>query len=507
MSRCKVSKFVLLFSLFAMCTFANALESLRVAIPNKIVTLDPIRVSLAQQAFTIPLIFESLVEATSEGEIKNTLISHWEFRQEKKAFRITIAPGHYFSDGGEVKAEDVVKTFKRLCEPDMPSATQLTGIQGCGSGIPEKIAVKVVNAMTVDFFINVHPSNFLYQLAFGRAAIFKEENGKFIGSGAYKVDAMNDEVVTLGRNPYSKHSVPVDKLLFVYVSADHLKDELQKNEIDFASMYLRPTVEDFTNPNYTRIYYSPNVSQLLVINPKKYPFDHVEFRRAFINQLYAEGKFTSCGAGLVEAYGIIPWGVGGSMANEKPSYDGLPSPEVAVAKVPNLKNKTVSLTFLRHVDRKNDCEESQIINVGKKFHLDITFKHTSDYPALIKAYGSGKADGYIELVVFTSRDPSTVLRRFLPNSKEPFYYYTSKEVESSLKTAWVKSVLVERFKTYREISKRIVDYANIFPLYYVGHTTLVHRCLSSGVNTDGLNFNPNSFLYLTQVKPVPGCER
>src|SRR5689334_21231727 len=96
--------------------------------------------------------------------------------------------------------------------------------------------------------------------------------------------------------------------------------------------------------------------------------------------------------GAHRPYGIIPNGVGGSLANMSPST----MPEIAAhevfQKVPSLKNKKVSVVIHQLYDVKSDCESNQIIQAAKKYNILVTFKYHKDYSNLAPLYANHSLD-------------------------------------------------------------------------------------------------------------------
>jgi ABC-type oligopeptide transport system substrate-binding subunit len=92
----------------------------------------------------------------------------------------------------------------------------------------------------------------------------------------------------------------------------------------------------------------------------------------------------------------------------------------------------------------------------------------------------------------------------LPSSREQIYFYTSSLYDKLLNEAWRKPSLTEKFEYYRQINQDIIDRASVIPLYYVGHTRIMHKCLKAAPS-EAITYNPNSFIFLEQVQHTAEC--
>jgi ABC-type oligopeptide transport system substrate-binding subunit len=486
----------------ASSAYALDRTTLKVAIPNQIFNLDPIKAVVVQDRFILPLIYEFLVSADSTGEIKNVLVQNWQFDSKKHLLTFKLAPGHRFSDGSEVTVKDVIDSFRRLCDTNNKASGDMFGLKGCGSSGTEKLRVRYLDDKTVEIATSVDASTLLYQLAYGRGAVTKEDKrGKLIGSGPYMIESNTPTRLLLTKNPhYSSKKLPASvfqKIEFQFVPVQEVESRIGRGEFHLASMYLSSNVSERISEEYAVHRHAPFITQSLVLNPKG-PFADRALRQAFFAEIYNEADFSKCFGGILKAYGLIPEGIGGSIANRAPE-------KIKNSAAPGAQSgKPVPIEFLRHSGRKNQCEEDLVVAAGRKFNLAISFRHMDSYETLFPKYSDPKTQGYVELMAFISRDPSLLLRRFLPGSREQIYFYTSPLYEKLLDEAWQKPSLSEKFEFFRKINGDILDRASVIPLYYVGHTRIMHKCLVASPS-EAITYNPNSFLFLEQVQFTEQC--
>ena len=483
-----------IFSLFILVT-ANYVFALSIAIPNKINTLDPRFARIAQDRFILPLIFDYLFIVDPMGAIKNNLISKWKYDEKGKVIYFELKKDFHFSDGSSLSAVDVYNTFIEVCKPELPSSSQFFGFKGCGSNsFTENI--HIINNYEISLNITVHPNSLFYQLTYGAASIFKKlTNGTLIGSGPYKIEELKNGNGILTSNSYFNPKSKFNKLEFKFISEDTIQEELKSQKIDLASMYVKSTFFGFHSENYQIYSNTPNVTQILVLNPNVEPFIDINLRRNIYSELINSKDLFDCKKNTIKAKGFIPLGVGGSL---NPRF------ELRINSTKLKPNKIKNVNLYRHIGRKNLCEEENIKAIGNKFHINFIFNYLENYDHLLKLYSDKNTQAYMELTPFISRDPSSVLRRLIPLSHENPYFYSSKGIESKLRIAWEKQTINERFKIYKEINEHLIEDSIILPLYYIGSTFVISKCFRK-FSTDLNNYNPNSFLFLLDLEKSNEC--
>jgi len=491
----KTFTFLLLLFYSAYCVADD--RTLRVAMPNRIGSLNPTTTVVLQDRFINTLIFESLVELDGSGDIVNRLISSWSFNDVTKEIELKIQKGHLFSDGTPLKGGDVADSLSQLCRQDSPVASQFYGLFGCGSPSGPKIDS---NHDSVRFKISIHPVAFIYSLAGGRSIIFKRKNDNYLGSGPFIVESLQQDEIRLRRNSNFKGLIPFGAITIKHVPESEILERLAEPAFDVASMYLDSTVVGWQNPNYWIGYQSPNVTQTIVLNPLHPLFRSLKKRRQIADAV-REIDFTLCQPGTMRAFGWIPHGIGGSLTPKD-------RPELRVQKVRSQiidKDSSRSVLLHRHIGRKNSCEETAIINAFNKAGVTVTFKHHSDYRDLIGIYKDDRTPGYVELTAFITRDPSTVLRRLMVGTTERLYFTTDKEITSLLIKALSLGEIHRRFEIYRDINSRIIDSAHIIPMYFVGHTNIIHRCYELP-SRERVSFNINSLAFFRGLSRNRACD-
>lgn len=480
---------------------SRAGATLKVAVPNPIDHTDPIKMRSAQETFVLPLIYEHLFLGNSDGNLSPELAESWTVDPKTARLLVRLKAGHFFSDGSEVRAADVVRSIARFCDPQYKTSGRLIGLKGCGPTSSGALGVGAQDDRTVYFELSVHPSAFLYQLAFGAAVVMKEvEKDTWAGSGPYRIDKLKEGRLVLVKNAFCTQSKNegVDKIEFEFVPESELAGKLKTGEFDVASMYMYPSIVSMDLPAYRVYKHAAQVTQTLVLNPKVHPFTRIAVRKALAKGI-EHSKIFECRPGQGRANGLIPKGLGGSLpagAEGLKDSDDIPESFWASAR---LKSPVVARVY-RSSERKNACEEDIIKAVFARLNITLEMIHLDSYKQLIPKYLDPSTNAYIEYFVFTSRDASSILGKLSPATKEPYFFYTAPKFEKQIAIALREGSIAKRFSIYRELSREIQDYAGVIPLYYVPHTNVVKKTLV-GESSGNMIFNPNSFLFLLQMSP------
>lgn len=476
-------------------------------IPNKYDQLDPKYTSNLQTKFTLGLMFENLVYVNTEQRLEPALAKSWEINSEQNTITLTLNKDHYFSDGTPVTAEDVFNSFKRFCEPDSESAHELSGLVGCQAlhNDEEQIlsSIKVLNSHQLELEIDINPTIFLYQLAAARAVVLKEVDNKLLGSGPYQLIEGTDKYVIFSKNPYyyNKDKVVNPGVIIYHVERNHLENFLEQEKPDGTLMNLISNVSHIDNANYQVINDPLYMTHFFVVNNQRYPFNIKIVRKAILSAIYNESEIENCVPEVQKAYGVIPIGLGGSIANTAPDNVPVISSDDVFQQVPELRNNPVNIIVHLQRERKNTCEENKLINATKNFNIHITFQYHDDYSTLIPLYLSSNLDGFFEFFNFTNREAYSVLQFFTPSSQENFANVHDPKIDELYKDALEARSSRGRFSAYRTLATYLHDEAVIIPLYYVGTSNLVSKCLEG--LPDKSWFNP--FIYIPYKYRQDGC--
>jgi hypothetical protein len=172
----------------------------------------------------------------------------------------------------------------------------------------------------------------------------------------------------------------------------------------------------FKEPYYKLIRSNSNITEILVLNNRKFPFNYPLVRKALATEIYNHFSY-QCIPGSHKTYGIIPYGIGGSINNMQPAFLPEVTPQTLFTALPILKSKRITVTFHQLYDIKNSCEASQLIQAGKKFNIDIKFKYHKDYSDLLPLYLNHHLDGFLDLYIFKNREAYKIFEFFAKNGE------------------------------------------------------------------------------------------
>jgi len=484
-------------------TTKKELDKLYVAVPNGFESLDPLKAAIAQEWFVLPLIYEYLFRYNSKDEIIPDLAEVWAFQEDTSTIRIKIREGHFFSDGSKVDAKSVVQSITAYCLSTTPSAVGLRGLVGCSGANNRRIKIRAVSDYNVEMVITMAPSAFIYQLTAAPMAVLKrDKNHHALGSGPYRLESLLHDMVVLKKNDFFSRltsSPSPSQLVIQYIAEDAIGKELKKNNLDVASMYLTSSKSQLENPNYVVIPQAAHVTQVLVLNPNVVPFKDPKLRKVIRDAIY-ESEISTCAEGRMPAIGLIPTGVGGSIANDRSVIHG---PIAAKNHKLALKNP-VHVEIFQHIGRKNICDEMTLKHIFANFNIFLNFRYVDNYSELDKLYVDKSTPAYIELFVFLTRDASRFLSRFTPHTTEPLFFYTDPKIEELVNKALNLGEIKQRFLLYRLANTRIEEKSSTVALYYIGHTNTIRRC-RAGKSPEQIGYSPNSFLFLIEGGLADDC--
>lgn len=241
-------------------TLINSFDNrLDLAAWHKYQTLDPIKVKEIISFYITSQIYQSLLKFDDKDfSIKPNLAESWTISDDGLVYTFHLKKGVYFHDndcfeggkGRELKASDVVYSFKRICSKELDNYAY-TLFQEKIVGAEEFYAsekemdrkelegLKVIDDYTVQFTLNNVSSNFLESIANIVAAIVPQEAieaNLVVGSGPflYTSDLDTEEKIVLKRNTnYHEVDKKGNKLPYIDAVVYHYYKKDQNRLDDF----------------------------------------------------------------------------------------------------------------------------------------------------------------------------------------------------------------------------------------------------------------------------------
>ena len=295
--------------------------NLNIALNQEVLNFDPIKITDGYSLQVLGQIYEGLVRFNEKNlSIEPLLAESWTMDESGLVYTFKLKKGVYFQDnncfengkGRELKADDVLYSFNRVCNNSMNYAyslikNKLVGAQASFQTTEFKPVggIKIIDDYTVSFTLLKSSSNFLQSLATVSLAIvpkeaFEKEAFDIVGTGPFVFDANSKEKtkITLKRNSNyhlkddNGYKLPyLDAVTFHYIENSQERLEQFENKkldiiVDLPSASIKSVVEnqisDFESkpPKYILGRYPELVTTYLEFNTKTEPFKNPKVRQA-----------------------------------------------------------------------------------------------------------------------------------------------------------------------------------------------------------------------------------
>jgi len=179
-------------------------------------TLDPAAAGDAGSAAVIAQVFESLTAIDPSQALRPALAERWELRDEGRTIVFTLRDGLRFSDGTELSAADVRRSWLRVVDPAAPSplASLLYDVVGArdyaaGQGSADGVAIRAAGRSVeveltrpaADFAaIAASPTLAVVPPTVGRDAAALQPGSGFVASGGYVLAGSTADGLRLAAN-------------------------------------------------------------------------------------------------------------------------------------------------------------------------------------------------------------------------------------------------------------------------------------------------------------------
>lgn len=297
---------MLLFGSATQAFAVDEYEHLRIGIPRKIASVDPLGYpSLDRPELNVQMcFFDHLFRRNEKGEVVGHLAKEYKWL-DSNTFRVTLGQGVKFHNGDEFTAEDVKWSIEDMINPDRGP-----GLVSLMKGITE---IKVIDKYTVDFIteapIPTLPTKLTtYPLMVSgkeRTAKSPEEYGeKPMGTGPYKlVEWKKGKHIIAVRNENYFLGMPKIKKLTLYPIPDHNTrvSALRSGDIDIAIDVKPSLAKALEKKSGFEITATPSARvEWVWIRTDLKPFDDRRLRQA-LNYAINKEEFVQT---IMEGYGM-----------------------------------------------------------------------------------------------------------------------------------------------------------------------------------------------------------
>lgn len=260
--------------------------TLRVGLVPPSAGLDPVVMWDAGAIATVQQVCEYLAWAENDLSLRPVLAESWSPDETAQTWTFKLRQNVNFSSGQPMTADDVVATFKRLCDPEVGSSA-LSSFKGILS--PE--GVTRVDDATVAFALERAFVDFPYLVSstnYNCVVLPRDYAGDFqknpIGTGPFVMtDYKNNVSATFTKNPdYWQQGLPyLDGVAFTYADKQAQTLQLQAGGQDLQlSTPYQGSQQLFGDPNIV-IHSTPSTQMRTVqMRVDKAPFDDKNLRQA-----------------------------------------------------------------------------------------------------------------------------------------------------------------------------------------------------------------------------------
>ncbi|MEM4762458.1 MAG: ABC transporter substrate-binding protein [Desulfurococcaceae archaeon] len=487
-------------------------EVINIGVTDKVTDLDP---SNAYDFFTWEVLtntMEGLVKyKPGTDQLVPGIAERWEVSNDGSTWIFHLKKNASFCDGTPVKAQDFVRSIKRVMT-----------IQGDPSWLVTEFVenVEAVDDYTVKFVLKTPASYFLAVVAtppyFAVHPNYPNDqivsDATWGGAGPYCIkEFKRDEYLVLEANPYYHGDKPKTKTIVIkfYRDATALRLALENGEVDIAWRTLRPQdyVDLAKNPNFIVDSIPGTFIRYIIINTKMDPVSNVLVRRAIaaaINRTeLAEKVFFNT---MTPLYSLVPAGMWGHVDAFKDEYG--PGPNIELAR--NLLTQagyseanilTIELWYTptHYGDTEADLatllkkqlEATGLIKVELKSAEWATYVDNARNARMMLSLFGWYPD-YI--------DPDNFLTPFLMSTANKWTgsQYANPTVDQLLKDAMVKVDQNERQQLYVQVQKILAEEVPFIPLLQ-GNLMIVHA-----KNVYGVEIGPPMLLPYYTIYKISG---
>lgn len=256
-----------------------------IGVTDKVTDLDP---SNAYDFFTWEVlnnVMEGLVKyKPGTDQIIPALAESYEIKEDGKVWVFKLRDGLKFADGTPCKAQDVVRSIKRVMKINGDPAWLVTSFVEDVTA-EDDLTVVFTLSKPVSYFLALvaTPPYFPVHPAYKPEEIDSDQTAG--GCGAYKIEKfVRDQELVLVANPYYYGEKPKTERIVIkfFRDAATMRLALEAGEIDIAWRTLRPTdIADLSkNPNFNVVEVPGSYIRYVVVRVNQPPTDNKLVRQA-----------------------------------------------------------------------------------------------------------------------------------------------------------------------------------------------------------------------------------
>lgn len=213
------------------------------ALPHPVTTLDPGSFETVEDIEVLANVFETLLRPDFDGHLLPCLARHWQGEDDARAFRFFLDPEARFSDGTPMRAEAVKESLEHLARRSAYGCSRtayaaIEGIEALLAGDTDRLrGIEVVADHELVF--RLHESLPIFPVllcGLGTSVVRRLDDGKLLGTGPFRLSAVDTEAIELAPNPHHHGPEPLlDHLTFrMDLDASAVAHGLRSGTLDLA---------------------------------------------------------------------------------------------------------------------------------------------------------------------------------------------------------------------------------------------------------------------------------
>lgn len=434
-----------------------------VGIEGKLVTWDPQASSIAPMNYVARMVFDCpMYFDWASQKIVPNIATSWE-TTDGMTYTLKLRDDVYFHNGEQLKASDVVFTYKRAV--GTASSNQL------GKMIEKITAADDFTAIIKLVQVNY---DFPYMLTLNTASILNEKavkedelNGPAVGSGPYVVDSYKfGDFFTVRRNDkfWGEKAKP-ELVTFRYMPDKSPRlIALQTGEIDVCQDPELLELPYITNtPGLELQTFDTSSMTYVALNTQKPPFNNRDFRLAVchaidadaLREVIREGYATDCKS----CWGWNQFGYNGGTTDYE--YDVAKAKEYLAKAYPNGGAKFEITVMAGERKALGEMVQSQLKEIG----VTVTLKEV-DHAGLITAQTNGDHQAVFFSFGFNAfADDSR--RIVCPGTSANNAHYDNPEATKLMDMGAAEGDTAKRLEYYKKVQQILHDDGPYIPLYYL----------------------------------------
>ena len=305
--------FLAFFWIFLFCfSGSNALAEILVRdLPDQLKQLHPHHFSGSPEAQVLKDTYEGLVVQDQNGEPVPGMASDIEISPDRMTYRFRIRDDARWSDGSQITAEDFVRSFKTLADPNTGATYrwylrvgQIKGADAALAGDIDALGVKVENNELVlelqkpaPYILGLLTFPSFLPVAAGN------DSEQPVSNGPYYIVSQKDDAIRIKKNSYyyQKDKLSAEEVLYkVQKNQDEELEEYNKGLVDITARLKASSEQLARSEGLTRLVEHQILATTMLLPNMSYPMlANLDFRKALslaldrnalVHSNYPQGK-------------------------------------------------------------------------------------------------------------------------------------------------------------------------------------------------------------------------